>query len=159
MVNHPNRSKTKLLKFNVLNRYSGEVQFTAEIDCADDAKASVKLGLAVKWAIESRAYLSGADLSGANLSRIDPTGVGWGLRLNASGKSKGYPIYIVGGDHADFPLFRRDGKAWAEIVQAEDAADASKTFVYRPRKVNRKTPKLGPSVRLSMVDAIHRGKS
>jgi hypothetical protein len=74
MVNHPNRSKTKLLKFNVLNRYSGEVQFTAEIDCADDAKASVKLGLAVKWAIESRADLSGADLSGADLSGADLSG-------------------------------------------------------------------------------------
>ena len=71
MVNHPNRSKTKLLKFNVLNRFSSEVQFTAEIDCAEDAATSIKLGLAVKWAIESRAYLSRANLSGADLSGAD----------------------------------------------------------------------------------------
>ena len=74
MVNHPNRSKTKLLKFNVLNRFSGEVQFTAEIDCADDASGSIKLGLAVKWAIDSRANLSGAYLSRADLSRANLSG-------------------------------------------------------------------------------------
>ena len=94
MVNHPNRSKTKLLKFNVFNRFSGEVQFTAEIDCADDASTSIKLGLAVKWAIESRAnlsganlsgaYLSGADLSGANLSGADLSGADLS-RANLSG--------------------------------------------------------------------------
>jgi hypothetical protein len=75
MVNHPNRKKkTGLLKFNVLNRFSGEVQFTAEIDSTEDAATSFKLGLAAKWAIESRADLSGADLSGANLSRADLSG-------------------------------------------------------------------------------------
>ena len=74
MVNHPNRSKNKLLNFNVLNRFSGEVQFTAEIDCADDTATSIKIGLAVKWAIKSRADLSGANLSGANLSGADLSG-------------------------------------------------------------------------------------
>lgn len=54
--------------------------------------------------------------AGERVCNIDPTGVGWGLRLSATGKSKGFSIYIVGGDHADFPLFRRDGKAWGEIV-------------------------------------------
>lgn len=45
------------------------MQFTAEIDCADDAPTSIKIGLAVKWAFKSRADLSGADLSGAYLGR------------------------------------------------------------------------------------------
>ena len=57
-----------MIKFDVLNRFSGAVQFTAEIDCDEDATTSVKLGLAVKWAIESGANLSGAYLSGAYLS-------------------------------------------------------------------------------------------
>jgi len=56
---------------------------------------------------------------------IDPTGVGWGLRLSASGKSKAYPIYIVGGERGDFPLHARDGKAWAEIV-----GTSSDSFVF-----------------------------
>jgi hypothetical protein len=57
-----------LLKFNVLNRFTGAVQFVAEIECDDDAPTSIKLGLAVKWAVKSGANLSGADLSGAYLS-------------------------------------------------------------------------------------------
>ena len=56
------------IPFDVLNRYTGEVQFTAQIECSADALPSVKLGLAVKWAIKSRADLSGANLSRANLS-------------------------------------------------------------------------------------------
>jgi hypothetical protein len=67
------------MKFNITNRFSGAVQFTAEIDCADDAGTSVKIGLAVMWAIKSGAdlsgaYLSGAYLSGADLSRADLSG-------------------------------------------------------------------------------------
>ena len=54
--------------------------------------------------------------AGERVCNIDPTGVGWGLRLSSSGKEKGFAIYIVGGEHADFPLLRRDGKAWGEIV-------------------------------------------
>ncbi|MGN6552107.1 MAG: pentapeptide repeat-containing protein [Pararhizobium sp.] len=56
-----------LLKFDVLNRFSGSVQFTAEIDCDPSASQRVKLGIAVKWAIRSRANLYGANLYGANL--------------------------------------------------------------------------------------------
>ena len=60
-----------MIKFDILNRFSGSVQFSAEIDCADDAPRSYKIGLAVKWAVKSRANLSRADLSGANLSRAN----------------------------------------------------------------------------------------
>ncbi|MGJ5032438.1 pentapeptide repeat-containing protein, partial [Bradyrhizobium sp. HKCCYLS2038] len=60
-----------MVKFDVLNRLTGAVQFTAEIECSDDALPSVKIGLAVRWAIKSGANLSGADLYGANLSGAD----------------------------------------------------------------------------------------
>jgi len=75
---------TATIPFDVLNRYSGEVQFTAQIECSPDALPSVKLGLAVKWAVKSRANLtranlSGADLTRANLSRANLT------RANLSG--------------------------------------------------------------------------
>lgn len=63
--------------------------------------------------------------AGERVCNIDPTGVGWGLRLSASGKSKGFSIYIVGGEHADFPLFKRDGKAWGEIV-----GTSSDSFIF-----------------------------
>jgi uncharacterized protein YjbI with pentapeptide repeats len=62
------------MKFEVRNRFSGAVQFTAEIECGENTSTSVKLGLAVRWAIKSRADLSGANLSGAYLSRANLSG-------------------------------------------------------------------------------------
>ena len=58
-------------KFEVRNRWTNAVQFTAEIVCATDATISVKLGLAVKWARHSNADLSGAVLRVAVLSDAD----------------------------------------------------------------------------------------
>jgi hypothetical protein len=57
-----------MIKFEIKNRCSGAAQFTAEIDCAEDALRSVKIGLAVKWGVKSMADLRGADLRVADLS-------------------------------------------------------------------------------------------
>ncbi|WP_199086025.1 pentapeptide repeat-containing protein [Bosea sp. ASV33] len=61
------------IKFDVFSRWTGALQFTAEIDCADDEPRSVKLGLAVKWAFRTGASLVGASLDGARLdgARLD----------------------------------------------------------------------------------------
>ena len=59
------------MRFDILNRWSGAVQFSAEIECDEDQTTSVKLGLAVKVALKSGANLSEADLSRANLSRAN----------------------------------------------------------------------------------------
>ena len=59
------------MKFEIKNRCSREVQVTAEIECSEDAAYSVKLGLAVKWAIKADAYLARANLAGANLAGAD----------------------------------------------------------------------------------------
>ena len=63
-----------MIKFDVLNRYSGEVQFTAEIDCSEDTVRSRKLRLAVLWAIKNNANMSGAYMSGANMRFADMSG-------------------------------------------------------------------------------------
>ena len=55
------------MKIKIKNRFSGEVQFIADIDCRDDELTYVKIGLAVKWAIKNNANLDGANLDGANL--------------------------------------------------------------------------------------------
>jgi uncharacterized protein YjbI with pentapeptide repeats len=60
------------MKFEIKNRFTRAVQVTAEIECDESESYSVKLGLAVQWAIKSGANLAGAhlvsaDLSGANL--------------------------------------------------------------------------------------------
>jgi len=62
------------MKFEIKNKFTGAVQFTAEIEADENTSTSLKIGLAVKWAIKSRANLSGADLSGAYLSRADLSG-------------------------------------------------------------------------------------
>ncbi|MFN3353503.1 MAG: pentapeptide repeat-containing protein, partial [Brevundimonas sp.] len=63
-----------MIPFEIRNRWTNEVQVTAQIDCAPDAPVSIKLGLAVRWAVKEKANLSGADLRGANLSEADLRG-------------------------------------------------------------------------------------
>jgi len=58
-------------KIEIKKRLTGEVIFSASIDCEPGALPSVKLGLAVRLAIKSRANLGGADLSRANLNGAD----------------------------------------------------------------------------------------
>ena len=58
-----------MIKFEVTNRWSGTVQFTAEIECDESVSYSIKLGLAVGWAVKTRANLAGAYLAGADLAR------------------------------------------------------------------------------------------
>lgn len=51
---------------------------------------------------------------------IDAMGVLWGLRASADGKGDGYPIHIMGGDHADMPLVPTAGKVVADLVAVEN---------------------------------------
>lgn len=60
------------MKVKVRNRLTDAIQFTAKTDASHDAPRSAKVGLAVRWAIEN-----GADLSGADLRWTDLSGV-WG---------------------------------------------------------------------------------
>ena len=72
------------MKFDILNRFTGGIQFTAEIDCKEDELTSIKVGLAVKWAFKTGAYLYGAYLSDANLSGANLSGANLS-RANLSG--------------------------------------------------------------------------
>jgi hypothetical protein len=63
-----------MIKFNVEKRWSTDIAFTAEIDCRDNAALSSKLRLAILWAIKNNANLSGANLSGADLSWANLSG-------------------------------------------------------------------------------------
>ena len=62
------------MQFEIRNRYTESVLFTAEIACTEDAPASVKTGLAVIWAARTGADLRDANLRGANLSGADLSG-------------------------------------------------------------------------------------
>jgi hypothetical protein len=54
--------------FEIKNRWTDNVQFTAEIECDENASYGLKLGLAVRAAHKSRAVLRRAVLSDADLS-------------------------------------------------------------------------------------------
>jgi len=62
------------IKQEILNRFSGEVMFTTEIECAPNTLPSIKLGLAVQCAVKADANLAGANLSDANLSGANLAG-------------------------------------------------------------------------------------
>ena len=53
--------------FEIKNRWTGEVQFTAEIEADETVSFRCKIGLAVKLARTNGANLRGADLCGADL--------------------------------------------------------------------------------------------
>jgi hypothetical protein len=61
-------------KHEVRNRWTGNVQFTAEIEVTPDMTQPKKLGLAVRWGCQNGAYLRGAYLSGANLRSANLSG-------------------------------------------------------------------------------------
>lgn len=54
--------------------------------------------------------------AGMHLVILDPLGVWWGLRHDASGGDGGFPIVILGGEHADAPLLPSSGEAVAEYI-------------------------------------------
>ena len=86
-----------MLKFDILNRFSGNIQFIAEIDCDKNQSKSFKVGLAVKWAMENGADLRGANLSDANLSDADLRGAsGISYRIIDGGlRSDGYRFFLT----------------------------------------------------------------
>ena len=62
------------MRYPIHNRWSGAVQFVAEMECAEGERAGIKIGLAVKWALKNDAVLRGAVLSDAVLRGADLSG-------------------------------------------------------------------------------------
>ena len=102
------------MKFEIKNRFTGKVQLVASIKAKKDDFYSLKVGLAVRWAIEHKANLSGAnlswaDLSGANLSGADLSGanlswanLSWANLSGANNEKitiKKIPIQIATGEY------------------------------------------------------------
>ena len=60
-----------MINYEIKNRFTGEAQFTAKIDCDENASRSVKVGLSIKWAIKAKANLQEVNLRGADLWEAD----------------------------------------------------------------------------------------
>ena len=124
----------KTIAFDVLNRFTGAVQFTAQITCAEAATPALKLGLAVRWAIKSGADLSGADLSRADLSGADLSGADLsGADLSGADLSW---ADLSGADLSGADLSRaylsRADLSWADLSGADlSGADLSRADLSR----------------------------
>ena len=64
----------KLYDFEVRNRFTRKVQFTAKIEADPSVPFGIRLGLAVKWGLANKANLAGAYLAGADLTRANLAG-------------------------------------------------------------------------------------
>lgn len=74
--------------------------------------------------------------AGERVLAIDPTGVWWGLRLSATGKSKAFPIYIFGGEHGDYPLRKQNA---ADLAEAFGTSSDSAIFDTSQMTVTERT--------------------
>ena len=102
---------TTIEQYPIRRRFTGEVICTAEISVTPDMMPSVKIGLAVRWAVENRknlswANLSWADLSGANLSGANLSGT-YLSRANLSGADLS-GTYLSGANLSRANLSRAD---------------------------------------------------
>lgn len=54
--------------------------------------------------------------AGKLVAIVDPTSAWWGLRSSADGKSAGFKVLVLGGDHGDLPLPTNGGEAVARLI-------------------------------------------
>jgi hypothetical protein len=79
------KRRIEMIKFDVLNRFTRNVQFTAEIECNENLETAIKRNLAVRWAVENGADLNGADLSRAELRDVNLRGADlYGVNLSGA---------------------------------------------------------------------------
>lgn len=103
------------MKYEIKNSFSGEIQFTAEIDATEDNSTSVKIGLAVKWAYKTGAYLEGADLEGAYLE---------GAYLEGEHPAKEDLFKILAENRTEVPMLLqklREGKINGSVYEGDCA--------------------------------------
>ena len=100
-----------MIKFDIHNRFTGAVQFTAEIECEETALRSVKIGLAVRWAIKNEANLREANLRGADLSEAN-------LREADLREANLYGADLYGADLSEADLRGAD-LYWADLSEAD----------------------------------------
>jgi len=85
--------------FHIRNRWTDAIIYTAKIDVAPDAPHTIKLGLAVRAAVEAGADLADANLAGANLANAYLAGADLAGADLASANLAG--AYLAGANLAD----------------------------------------------------------
>lgn len=76
-----------------------------------------------KTSVAKRCIVEEDLAAGRRVIIIDPTSAWWGLRLDRSGKTGGYPVYVFGGEHGDYPLHASNAEILAEaFATSSDSA-------------------------------------
>lgn len=66
---------------------------------------------------------------------VDPKGDQWGIRSSADGKSPGFPMLILGGEHGDLPLEVNGGELVAKLVVEERVSVLLDLSVFRKHEI------------------------
>lgn len=77
-------------------------------------------------------------LAGGRVGVIDPTGVWYGLRVDADGKKPGFPLVVFGGDHGDLPLVETGGRVVAQAVATSSQSWIIDTSALKTKAAERR---------------------
>lgn len=72
---------------------------------------------------------------GEQIILVDPKGDQWGIRSSADGKSPGFPIVILGGEHGDAPLEVNSGEVVAKLVVEERVSVLIDLSTFRKHEI------------------------
>jgi hypothetical protein len=97
--------------------------YTHPIDALTEATGVVATRGAGK-SYASAVLIEEAHTAGIPFVVLDPSGVYYGLRSSADGKTPGLPVYVLGGPHGDVPLAETGGRLTADVV-----VDTGRSFV------------------------------
>lgn len=86
---------------------------------------------------------------------VDPVGVWWGLRSSADGKQEGFPIVVLGGEHADAPLEVTGGDLVADMVVSEGLSIVLDLSLFRKNDMVRFMTDFSESLYRKNRKALH----
>src|SRR5579871_4854640 len=66
---------------------------------------------------------------------IDPKGDWWGIRSGADGKTPGFPVVVLGGEHGDLPLEKTAAETIAHLIVEERVSVLLDLSTFRKSEV------------------------
>jgi uncharacterized protein len=86
---------------------------------------------------------------------VDPKGDWWGIRSSLDGSSAGFPVLLMGGDHADVPLMADGGRAVAQFVAGEHVSTVLDLSEFGEAEMQRFVAAFGDELYRRNRDAMH----
>lgn len=122
------------MKFEVKNRWTGEVQFVAEIDAKESQSVRLKRSLAVRWAVANHANLRHADLRGADLRNANLRHADLSAANLRYANLSGANLYGADLRHADLSSVEFKGSILASHVAQTNRFDGYQFRLFKTDK-------------------------